>query len=330
MVIQMTLSQPYDLYISSCHNAGGIYHCILKTNGEIEVYDKIFLPMVMYTVIEKRNLYAILRSPFAENNNSGITQIILQDNGNMEKTSKIFSTKGEVGCHLSVYDNALYAANYISGSIIKLPDKLVIHRGKGINIIRQDAPHTHYITASPNGDYIFVTDLGTDKIYIYDKYLNCINTKAVTPGSGPRHLAFSDDGQYAFCVNELSSTVAMYHISDDVFTLVDEKSTIFGNNNKNAAAAIRCRDNFVYASNRGDDSIMQFSFCKDGMKQEKRIYSGGKSPRDFDIIEDIMVCTNELTDNVTVIDKNGYIVSELRDIVNPLCVSYKARNGYKQ
>lgn len=319
----MILSQRYNLYISSCHENGGIYHCNLNRNGEIEICDKLSLPKVMYTVIKNNSLYAISRSPFSENNDSGIVRIDLCENGSMRTIGEIHSTKGEVGCHLYADNDDLYAVNYISGSVIKLPDTLVIHKGKSVNITRQNAPHTHYINVSPNGKYIYVTDLGTDKIYTYDKNLNCINTTSASLGAGPRHLAFSDDGRYAFCVNELSSTVAMYKISDDKLILVDEKSTLFGGNPESTAAAVRCKGKFVYASNRGDDSVVEFSFDEKGLKQERRYDCGGKSPRDFDIIEDLIICTNELSDNVSVINKNGEILSELKNIANPLCVSYQ-------
>lgn len=317
----MLLQHDRNIYISSCHENGGIYHCILKRRGEIEICDKISLPKVMYTVIVDTDLYAVLRAPFEGNNNSGIVKLHLRENGSMDTASELFSTKGEVGCHLHIDRDGVYAVNYISGSVIKLPDKLVIHEGKSINTARQEAPHTHFITASPSGNCIFVTDLGTDRIYTYDKDLNCINITPVTAGSGPRHLAFSDDGEYAFCVNELSSTVSMFRLSNETLTLVDEKSTLFGNNIESTAAAIRCTGKYVYASNRGDDSIMRFSFDESGMKQEKRICCGGKSPRDFNIIEGAIVCTNEVTDNVTVIDNDGNIVFELKNIANPLCIS---------
>ena len=319
----MILSQRYNLYISSCDENGGIYHCILNRNGEIEICDKLSLPKVMYTVIENNSIYAILRAPFSKNNDSGIVRIDLCEDGRMGAVSKIQSTKGEVGCHLYVNNDAIYAVNYISGSVIKLPDTLVIHEGKSVNITRQDAPHTHYITASPNGKYIYVTDLGTDKIYTYDKNLNCINTTSASLGAGPRHLAFSDDGRYAFCVNELSSTLTMYKISDDKLILVDEKSTLFESNTESTASAVRCKGKTVYASNRGDDSVVEFSFDESGLKQEKRYDCGGKSPRDFDVIEELIICTNELSDNVSVIDKKGEVLFELKNIANPLCISYK-------
>lgn len=325
----MILSQRYNLYISSCHENGGIYFCNLKRNGEIDICDKLSLPKVMYTVLKNNSLYAILRAPFLENNDSGIVRIDLCENGSMGTVGEIHSTKGEVGCHLYADNDDLYAVNYISGSVIKLPDTLVIHKGKSVNKKRQDAPHPHYITVSPNGKYIYVTDLGTDKIYTYDKNLNFINTTSASPGAGPRHLAFSDDGKYAFCVNELSSAVAMYKISEDKLILVDEKSTLFGGNPESTAAAIRCKGEFVYASNRGDDSVVKFSFDEKGLKQEKRYDCGGKSPRDFEVIEDLIICTNELSDNVSVINKNGEILYELKNIANPLCVSYQPTPNLK-
>ena len=78
------------------------------------------------------------------------------------------STKGIVACHLAESDGSIYCVNYLSGSVIKMPDTVDTHSGHGINPKRQDAPHTHYVCESPDGKYIFVTDLGIDKIFVYN------------------------------------------------------------------------------------------------------------------------------------------------------------------
>lgn len=282
------------------------------------------LPNVMYTLLNGKNLYAALESPFSDSDNSGITSIAVSSDGSIKKAGKLYSTKGKCACHLLADANGVYAVNYISGSVIKIPDRLILHKGNSVNPTRQSSPHTHFISASPNGTYLFVTDLGTDRIYTYDKDLNYINKTTASAGSGPRHLAFSDDGQFAFCANELSSTVTMYSISDSVLLPIDEKSTLFADaRTPSSTAAIRCKGSFVFVSNRGDDSIAMFSFDSKGLTPLKKLDCAGKSPRDFDIIEDLIVCTNELTDNVTVIDKDGNLVFDLKNIIHPLCISYK-------
>ena len=284
--------------------------------------EKTELDRPMYTAIKNNKLYAVLRRPFKNSTDSGVVSFDIAKNGKLENQSMIFPTKGAVGCHLCVCEEKIYVTNYTSGSVILLPDKLVIHHGCSINTNRQASAHPHFVTVSPDDKYILVTDLGMDKIITYDKELNpvcAINTKH---GNGPRHLTFSEDGRYLFCVNELSSTVTMYKYKDGRLSFLDEQSTLPKSfSGESTAAAIKCIKNKVYASNRGHDSIACFEIADETLKLCKIVSCGGKSPRDFEIIGNYIICTNEADNTITVLDCN-YEISYSAEAESPLCVSY--------
>ena len=322
MVIPMILNRHYDLYISSCCDDGGIYHCTLDRNGEIKIAEKAEIKKPMYTVINGNKLYTVLRRPFDDSSHSGIMSFDII-NGLLCHPSGIISTKGDIGCHLCVHNEEIYAANYMSGSIIRLPDLLVKHCGKSINTERQESAHAHCVMVTPDEKYILAADLGVDKIITYDTDLNYVCEVSARLGSGPRHLAFSKDGSYVFCVNEMASSVTMYQYTDGRLSFVDEKSTLFDNTkSENTAAAIKVSNGKVYASNRGDDSIAVFSYAETGLRLENVFGVYGKSPRDFEIIDNVLLSANERSDSVAIFDLVTKKHIGKLDIKNPVCVSY--------
>lgn len=170
---------------------------------------------------------------------------------------------------------------------------------------------------------LLVTDLGLDRIVAYDAELNRIDETALRPGSGPRHLAFSTDGETVFCVNELSSTVCMYRYDGaGRMTLLDEQSALPKDYSRvSTAAAIRVDGERVYVSNRVHDSIACLRAEGDALIPVGFLSCHGTGPRNFDIVGDKIVCTNETSDLVTVLDKQtGKLLSALC-LPRPLCVT---------
>lgn len=302
-----------DLYISSCTRDGGIFRAELSRDGSILLKEKTPLDRPMYSVIDNGKLYAVLRAPFENSDESGITDFRIEE-GALTDQGKILSTGGAVACHLCVFGGAVYAANYISGSVIRLNGKTVLHKGRGPHPTRQDKAHAHFIAPSPDGKYLFAVDLGADKIITYDRELNEIDFISARSGTGPRHLAFSEDGEYAFCVNELSSSVTMYAYGGGRLSFIDEKSTLpSGFSGQSTAAAIRCEKNKVWASNRGHDSVAEFTFSKDGLELNTVFGVCGASPRDFVVSDGYLISANELSNTVTVIDfKKKSFCTELK------------------
>lgn len=318
-----------NIYIASCVKGGGIYHYTLSENNVLDFCEKTTLDEPMYMIIKNEKMYILLRQPDEKTNFSGELSIDIDGTGKLFAPSRIISTKGVVACHLEVSDDNIYAVNYVSGSVIKLPDTLVTHSGHGLHKIRQNAPHTHFVHVSPDGKYILVTDLGLDKIFVYDKDLKLVSEVSVPSGHGPRHLAFSDDGKIVYCVNELGSSVSIFSYSDGELKLQNTISALPKDfSGDNISAAIRIKDNYLYVSNRGHNSISVFEI-KDSYNivLKECVDCGGNSPRDFNIIDDVLICTNEKSDNVTVFKLNNYIpeiISESElNIPSPLCVAYK-------
>lgn len=309
-----------DIYVASCVETGGIYHYKLidKTLQQVD-----FTPMdrPMYMVIEGRKMYIVLRAPF-ENGESGVIVYDIDDTGKLINPTPVQSTKGEVACHILVKQGEVYCANYISGSVIKLPGNVVQHTGHSVHPTRQTGPHVHFVGVTPDEKYICVTDLGMDTIFLYNRDMTLHASVKVPEGHGVRHLAFSDDGKWLFAVNELASTVSVFGYQDGILTIQDTYSVLptdFTGNN--TASAIRIKDGDVYVSNRGHDSIAKVSFADGKLKQGALFPCGGKSPRDFCFAGDFLLSTNQDSDTVTVLDcKNNFALANEISVDQPICV----------
>jgi 6-phosphogluconolactonase len=190
------------------------------------------------------------------------------------------SSHGLAPCYVSVDDTGRYVlvANYETGSLCVLPVReegglgeatdVVQLRGSGPNPQRQEGPHAHMILPSPGGRTIFAVDLGTDKIMLYRLDLERGTLMAgdppwvqLAPGTGPRHLAFHPDGEFAYAISELQSTVTVLHYDESHGKLepVQTLSTLsddFEGQNLGAEIAVAPSGRFVYGSNRGHDSIV--------------------------------------------------------------------------
>lgn len=312
------------VYVSSCCEDGGIYIYDL-TNSTLSQQGFVPCKKPMYTVEKDKKLHILLRNPFDENNYSGIYTMDISDSGELLNQSSTISTLGECGCHLCATEDAVYAVNYISGSVVKLNEKLVTHVGKSVHPTRQEKAHTHYVCQSPDGKYILVVDLGMDAIFVYDRDLNEINRVNSPAGNGPRHLIFSDDGTICYCADELSSTISVYRYSNGTLSYVSSYSCLpEGYTKKSTLAAIRQKDGYVYASNRGHDSIAIFKAKGETLETVNIFSCGGNGPRDFDITGDTLICTNENDGSITVFDitdKKNVIETQKIEVPAVLCVT---------
>ena len=320
----MIHSQHFDVYILSCEPDGGVYHYKMNDSGKCVLSSKYTLDRPMYAVIDNNKMFVVLRQPCDDNSDSGVVTFDVLKDGSLAQNDGIVSTKGEVACHILSSAGKLYCTNYISGSVILLPDKLVCHSGCGVNPVRQSSPHTHCVISSPDEKYVLVTDLGLDSIFVYDKNLE-LKSKAMVPGGhGARHILFSDDGKYLYCANELASTLSVFEYNDGKLTLIDTKSVLPEDfKGESTASAIRSRDGFVFVSNRGHDSISCMKFDGQTLSLQYTVDCGGQTPRDFNFAGDFLLSANQDSNNVTVF---GYSCGKLQKIADeikidsPLCI----------
>lgn len=318
----MTNNQYYNLYIASCEMDGGIYQYRMNNEGACEFVGFTQMDRPMYMTAVNQKLYVLLREPF-ENGESGLIIFDISEKGCLQDPSEIISTKGKVACHLTVDGEWVYCANYISGNVIKIPDCVVEHTGKGVNPIRQEQAHTHYVGITPDQEFVCVSDLGLDTIFVYDKNLNCCSKARVPDGHGVRHFVFSDNKKYLFTANELQSTVSALEYNHGKLKLIDTKSCLPEDfKGESTAAAIRLYKGNIFISNRGHDSISKISFNGKKLRYVSSIDCEGKTPRDFIFADELLICANQDSDTVTVFRRNceeQFVLQNKLTVKTPVC-----------
>ena len=249
-------------------------------------------------------------------------------------------------CYVAVDEarQLLYGANYHKGEVnvyhilgdgeLKAADSIFHQEATGPHK-NQDHAHVHYTDLTPD-QRLVVCDLGTDRVYTYDVSengkLNLVTTFTAEPGTGPRHLVFHPNGQFAYLFGELDSTVRVlsYNKETGAFEELQKISTLpeeFDGENGGAAIRISNDGKFLYASNRGHNSIAVFAVFEDGSHiQNKQIISTeGDFPRDFalDPSNNFVVCANQNTDNLTLYRRHpetGLLELLKKDVYAPECV----------
>ena len=279
------------------------------------------------------------------NDSSAMLTSFLMDpaNGALHPINQVTAT-GAGPCYVSLNagGDAAFVANYAGSSIasyrvlpngsLSEPVERIDYKNpkfgkRGPAGARQDVPHPHSVHLSPDNRFLLVSDLGSDAITVFPVEPGA---KLGTPvlfqndraGCGPRHIAFHPNGRWVYSVNELDSTIDLFHWSetssrtDPQGLLINTghfvKISAPGADSKNAAAevAVSADGNFVYASNRGEDSLVVFGVAEDGkLTLVQRTGCGGKSPRQFALSPDSLghwlVCGNQDSATVTVFRRDG-------------------------
>ena len=198
-------------------------------------------------------------------------------------------------------------ANFASGSVAVLPlaadgslkeaSCVIQHEGSGIDPKRQKGPHAHAVEIDAANRYVFVPDLGCDSVFIYaldaDKGVlipnpNQPSVKVTPAGAGPRQLALSPNGRFAYLINELNSTMTAYayDAGRGVLSALQTLPTLpegFTGESTCAEVQMAPSGRFLYGSNRGHDSIVIYALDPDEgtMRLVGHQSTGGKIPRNF-------------------------------------------------
>jgi 6-phosphogluconolactonase len=241
---------------------------------------------------------------------------------------------GEDPCYLSFDKTGKYVfvANYTSGNVVVFPigadGKLnaatanVRDEGKpGPIKERQDAPHAHWVEPSEHNHFVYVADLGLDHALAYafdastgtltaNRKFSANKTRAVAllPGTGPRHITFSENFEFMYVLGELSSKVTVLATHNrkpyQQIQVISALPTAFSGRNDAAEIAIYPNGKFLYASNRGRDSIALFNIdAATGKLTAAGDFSvQGKEPRHFAIDPNgkYLLAENQLSNNIVV------------------------------
>jgi 6-phosphogluconolactonase len=209
---------------------------------------------------------------------------------------------GDWPCHLQLDATGqwLFVSNYGTGSAEVLPIRddgslgemtdRVQHRGNGPNAQRQEGPHAHSATLTPDNDFAIIADLGLDQLVIYK--FNAVAGKLrphgqmhARPGAGPRHLVFHPNGRIVYVANELDSTVSVcnYDGVDGALREIQTLDTLpQAMENTVADIHLSASAQRLYVSNRGHNSVAVYHVNTDGWLTRLAIPScGGNWPRNF-------------------------------------------------
>lgn len=194
---------------------------------------------------------------------------------------------------------------------------------------RQEVPHPHSVHLSPDNRFLLVNDLGSDAITVFPVEPGArLGTPALfqndRAGCGPRHIAFHPNARWVYSINEIDSTIDLFHWSS-TSSRTDPQGMLINSGHfvktiaagfpaaKNTAAevAISRDGHFLYASNRGEDTLVVFSISPDDgqLTLLQRIGCGGKTPRHFTLSPDSngkwILCGNQDSATVTVFRRDG-------------------------
>ena len=185
--------------------------------------------------------------------------------------------------------------------------------GSGKAKDRQEKAHAHSFYAAPTGGFALACDLGSDDVLVFRVAENPFaltrhSAFKVVAGSGPRHLTFSNDRRHVYLINELDNTIDVLKWDAAAGTLTHAQRVLtlpaeFQQFSKAAEICQHPNGQFVYASNRGHDSIAVFHVDRDTAHLSPAGHTkvGGKEPRHFSIDPTgrFLVAANQQSDNVT-------------------------------
>ncbi len=257
---------------------------------------------------KRRRLFAVNESGTFEGQPTGSISSFSVDATTGKLTRLSERASGGAGpCHLLLDRTGrnILVANYSAGTVAVLPvlddgrlgeaTSIMRHSGRSVNPQRQTEPHAHAVTLDPAERFLFVCDLGIDKVMIYrfDAQRHTLTPHepafvTLPPGAGPRHMAFRPDGKFAYVLSELASTVTVfaYDAAAGRLTRVESLTTLpagFTGKTSTAEIAVHSSGKYLYASNRGHDSLAIFTIdsTRGTLRSLGTQSTGGRTPRHF-------------------------------------------------
>lgn len=261
---------------------------------------------------------------------------------------------GNGPCYVAVDEKrkVVFVGNYGGGSLSAIPVKpdgslgdnvqTIQHEGSSVKS-NQDKPHVHATVLSKDNKFLFVPDLGTDKVNIYkvDRTSSTPLTPAIPPsvsvdaGNGPRHFTFDPSGRNAYLIQEMTGVITAYTYAEG--KLSPKQSITLpaqGTTGRIDAADIHISPDgkFLYGSLRGDiNEIVIFSIDRTGLMTYVGRKSTGKTPRNFaiDPTGNFLLVANQSSDDVIVYrrdQKTGLLAETGKTISigSPVCLIFSA------
>ncbi len=307
-------------------------------------------PSFVVSSPDKKYVYAVLENSGA-NGGEAAAFSFNAAKGDLTFINKQF-TEGNHPCHLAIDKTGkhLFASNYSGGNLAAFSirsdggiDKASFisqHEGKGTHPSRQQKPYVHSSILSPDKEWLFVADLGIDKIVPYkiNKKTGALQQMpgvATSPGAGPRHMRFHPSGKFLYVIEELSGHVSTFTYKKGQLTPIQRVSSLPEGDTRFAGSAdihISADGNFLYASNRAEhNNIAIYSIDKKtGLLTNVGFQSVlGKAPRNFTIdpSQNFLLVANQDTNEIVVFrrDKTSGLLEDSGNRLNisrPVCLEW--------
>ena len=307
-------------------------------------------PSFLTVDLSRKFLYAVNEvHDYKGEASGGVTAFAIdRKTGKLAQLNEVAS-RGADPCYIALDRTGKFVlvANYSGGNVAVFPlfsdrrigDASSVLKDAGAlgpNKDRQEAPHAHWIEASAQNRFAYVSDLGLDRVLIYkfDASKGTLSpgepsaaagssgnatassdardsfSATLAPGTGPRHVTFSSDGNFMYVLGELDSTVTVFaNDAKQTFRSIQKISALptgFSGHNNAAEIAIHPNERVLYTSNRGDDSIAVFAIDRATGRLTfiQRVPSGGKTPRNFaiDPAGARLLVANQDSGNIVVFD----------------------------
>ncbi len=291
-------------FVAAASEDGGI-HTLSFDAADKSITSLAFdpLPGCGYLILspDRTRLYAAVSRSAKYENDGELAAFAVDADGRLTYLNSLPSG-GLSCCHLALAGNFVYTANYTGGTAAEFAlaadgslasrTQLLEHKGQSVNKARQEMAHPHYVSITPDGNWLAVVDLGCDGTYFYRfdpargiDPASASLSSAATPGDGPRHLVFNAAGNIAYVANELANSVTACTYSSGALKPFQTLPTLPADfTTANTVAAIRLSHDgkLLYCSNRGHDSIALYRVASDGSLEEAgHLPAIGQGPRDF-------------------------------------------------
>ncbi|MDV7514626.1 lactonase family protein [Acinetobacter baumannii] len=315
----------------------GLYQLQVNADGTLTPVKVLQMKSPSWVVKSKDGRFAYTTN---EENEGAVTALSVQ-NGKVEVLNTVNSHGGHpTHASISLDGKFLFVSNYSAfdkgrGGVAVLPilpnghlgemvQNIVFSEGSGHVKGRQDSGHAHSTTFSPDGKYLYASDLGNDKVYAFrynpskPQPLEADKSRDVSfkYGSGPRHMVFSPNGKQAYITAEMRSEIVTFNVQDGHLKKVAELKLVHEDKTpefKSASGIILSPNGkYVIAANRGaDNKLLVFKIQQNGLLDQPQVYkANGIEPRAFSFDESgkYLYVTNVYSNNISLFrfdTKNG-------------------------
>lgn len=264
----------------------GIYHAVLDVESGKLTRPRLAAEMSNPGFLALHPSGTALYSTGNVDGEPSVAAFRIKPKGEMPRLAMINSQPIEDGgaAHLATdrTGRVLMTAQYGGGSTaiypladdlsIEVQSQLIPHEGaSGVVPRRQGKPHAHWVGPSPDNRFVFVPDLGMDKVVIHRLDVDQAKLKPhgvgqCPPGGGPRHMKFHPNGKFIYVLNELALSVTVFDYDAESGRMTAQQTVPTVSKTAKAkekfvsASEIRVHPSgrFVYAANRGHDTITAF------------------------------------------------------------------------